>query len=226
MNIIIFPYIKDERVVRLNRKLTAGVITSLLLAPTAIANAQENDAQTRVTPQTEQVGYANVVATATTREQLIAEFGKLSEISSGDEMVIAEGNLIVVQNSGDFNADEKAIIKAKYEYVVKHRELLTKLKGMGNKVNGILYSSKTFFEEVEAVNDEYVKFLGEKEPTDTTSYLYVQAQFKQAVDTALINNASSIAPTMRNSVLQYGYDKAARDAYFGKKDWTLENYQN
>ena len=217
MNIIIFPYIKDERVVRLNRKLTAGVITSLLLAPTAIANAQENDAQTRVTPQTEQVGYAKAVAAATTREQLIAEFGKLSENSSGDEMVIAEGNLIVVQNSGDFNADEKAIIKAKYEYVVKHRELLTKLKGIGNKVNGISYSSKTFIEEVEDINDEYVKFLGEKEPTDTTSYLYVQAQFKQAVDTALINNASSIAPTMRNSVLQYGYDKAARDAYFGKK---------
>ncbi|WP_249685471.1 hypothetical protein, partial [Bacillus velezensis] len=96
------------------------VITSLSIETTAIANAQENDAQTRVTPQTEQVGYANVVAAATTREQLIADFGKLSEISSGDELVIAEGNLIVVQNSEDFNADEKAVIKAKYEYVVKH----------------------------------------------------------------------------------------------------------
>lgn len=96
MNTIIFLYINDERVVRLNRKLTAGVITGLLLAPTAIANAQENDAQSRVTTHTEQVAYMNEVAAATTREQLIAQFGKLSENSSADDMVIAKGDLQVL----------------------------------------------------------------------------------------------------------------------------------
>jgi len=74
-----FLYIQNERVVRLNRKLTAGVITSLLLAPTAIANAQENDAQPRVSTQTEQVANINGVAAATTKEQMIAQFAKLSE---------------------------------------------------------------------------------------------------------------------------------------------------
>ncbi|KPN97845.1 cell wall-binding protein [Lysinibacillus sp. ZYM-1] len=199
----------------MNRKLTAGVITSLLLAPTAIANAQENDAQSRVTTQTEQVSYVNAVAAATTKEQLIAQFGKLSENSTAGEMVIAEGDIKVVQNSSEFLPEEKAIIQAKYDYVVEHRELLTKLKEIGTKIGTISYSNKTFFKDVEEVKNAYSTFLGEKETT--ASYLYVQDQFKKALDVALINNASEIASTMRNSVLQFGYEEAARNNYFKGK---------
>lgn len=160
MNIIIFLYIKNERVIRLNRKLTAGVITSLLLAPTAIANAQENDAQSRVTAQTEQVSYVNAVAAATTKEQLIAQFGKLSENSTANEMVIADGDIKVVQNSNDlgFDNNEKALIQAKYDYVVEQRRLLNELQAIWKKISAISNTSKTFIDDVNAVETEYQSF--------------------------------------------------------------------
>lgn len=133
--------------VRLNRKLTAGVLTSLLLAPTAIANAQENDAQSRITTQSEQVAYTNEVAAATTREQLIAQFGKLSENSTADDMVIAKGDLQVLSAAG-FNGDEVEFIEAKYRYVEEQRSLLSELQKLGKEMTGISFTSKTFIAEV------------------------------------------------------------------------------
>lgn len=217
MNRIIFLYIKNERVVRLNRKLTAGVITSLLLAPTAIANAQENDAQSRATVQTEQVSYVNAVAAATTKEQLIAQFGKLSENSTANEMVIADGDIKVVQNSNDlgFDNNEKALIQAKYDYVVEQRRLLNELQAIWKKISTISYTSKTFIDDVKAVETEYDNFLG-NETTDH-SYLFVQKQFEEAVDAAFANSASSITNTIRGTVLQYGYKEADRNNYFKGK---------
>ncbi|WP_240186166.1 cell wall-binding protein [Lysinibacillus fusiformis] len=217
MNTIVFLYIKDERVVRLNRKLTAGVITSLLLTPTAIANAQENDAQSRVTTQTEQVSYVNAVATATTKEQLIAQFGKLSENSTANEMVIADGDIKVVQNSNDlgFDNNEKALIQAKYDYVVEQRRLLNELQAIWKKISAISYTSKTFLNDVNAVETEYESFLGNE--TKDKSYLFVQKQFEQAVDAAFANSASSITNTVRGTVLQYGYKEVDRNNYFKGK---------
>ncbi len=217
MNIFIFLYIKNERVIRLNRKLTAGVITSLLLAPTAIANAQENDAQSRVTAQTEQVSYVNAVAAATTKEQLIAQFGKLSENSTANDMVIADGDIKVVQNSNDlgFDNNEKALIQAKYDYVVEQRRLLNELQAIWKKISAISNTSKTFIDDVNAVKTEYESFLG-NETTDK-SYLFVQKQFEKAVDAAFANSASSITNTVRGTVLQYGYKEADRNNYFKGK---------
>ncbi|GEM_PF-418606 len=217
MNIIIFLYIKNERVIRLNRKLTAGVITSLLLAPTAIANAQENDAQSRVTAQTEQVSYVNAVAAATTKEQLIAQFGKLSENSTANEMVIADGDIKVVQNSTDlgFDNNEKALIQAKYDYVVEQRRLLNELQAIWKKISAISNTSKTFIDDVNAVETEYQSFLGNE--TADKSYLFVQKQFEKAVDAAFANSASSITNTIRGTVLQYGYKEADRNNYFKGK---------
>lgn len=220
MNTIIFLYINDERVVRLNRKLTAGVITGLLLAPTAIANAQENDAQSRVTTHTEQVAYMNEVAAATTREQLIAQFGKLSENSSDNELVIADGDITIVQNSADFNADEKAFIQAKYDYVVKQRLLLKKLKEISDTMGTISYTSKTFINDVKSVQSQYETFLGDE--STATSYQYVQDQFNQVVLAALNNGAKDIASTVRGTVLQYGYDEVARNVYFKGKGMDVD----
>ncbi|MDC6270257.1 cell wall-binding protein [Lysinibacillus fusiformis] len=203
--------------IRLNRKLTAGVITSLLLAPTAIANAQENDAQSRVTAQTEQVSYVNAVAAATTKEQLIAQFGKLSENSTANDMVIADGDIKVVQNSNDlgFDNNEKALIQAKYDYVVEQRRLLNELQAIWKKISAISNTSKTFIDDVNAVKTEYESFLG-NETTDK-SYLFVQKQFEKAVDAAFANSASSITNTVRGTVLQYGYKEADRNNYFKGK---------
>lgn len=220
MNTIIFLYINDERVVRLNRKLTAGVITGLLLAPTAIANAQENDAQSRVTTHTEQVAYTNEVAAATTREQLIAQFGKLSENSSDNELVIADGDITIVQNSADFNADEKAFIQAKYDYVVKQRLLLKKLKEISDTMGTISYTSKKFINDVKSVQSQYETFLGDE--STATSYQYVQDQFNQVVLAALNNGAKDIASTVRGTVLQYGYDEVARNVYFKGKGMDVD----
>lgn len=222
MNTIIFLYINDERVVRLNRKLTAGVITGLLLAPTAIANAhaQDNEGQSHISIQSEKVAYANEVAATIAREQLIAQFGKLSENSSDNEMVIADGDITIVQNSADFNADEKAFIQAKYDYVVKQRLLLKKLKEISDKMGTISYTSKTFINDVKNVQSQYETFLGDE--STATSYQYVQDQFNQVVLAALNNGAKDIASTVRGTVLQYGYDETARNVYFKGKGMDVD----
>lgn len=222
MSTIIFLYINDERVVRLNRKLTAGVITGLLLAPTAIANAhaQDNEGQEHISIQSEKVAYANEVAATIAREQLIAQFGKLSENSSDNEMVIADGDITIVQNSADFNADEKAFIQAKYDYVVKQRLLLKKLKEISDKMGTISYTSKTFINDVKNVQSQYETFLGDE--STATSYQYVQDQFNQVVLAALNNGAKDIASTVRGTVLQYGYDEIARNVYFKGKGMDVD----
>nr|WP_313150462.1 cell wall-binding protein [Lysinibacillus capsici] len=208
--------------VRLNRKLTAGVITGLLLAPTAIANAhaQDNEGQSHISIQSEKVAYANEVAATIAREQLIAQFGKLSENSSDNEMVIADGDITIVQNSADFNADEKAFIQAKYDYVVKQRLLLKKLKEISDKMGTISYTSKTFIKDVKNVQSQYETFLGDE--STATSYQYVQDQFNQVVLAALNNGAKDIASTVRGTVLQYGYDEAARNVYFKGKGMDVD----
>lgn len=224
MNTIIFLYINDERVVRLNRKLTAGVITGLLLAPTAIANAQENDAQSRVTTHTEQVAYTNEVAAATTREQLIAQFGKLSENSSADDMVIAKGDLQVLSAAG-FNEHEVAFIEAKYRYLEEQRSLLSELQKLGKEMTGISFTSKTFIADVAAFDKKYDNFL--KIGTDNLkAYVTVQKEFEAAVNEALVNNAKDIASTIRGTSLQYGYTDAERNAYFKGKGMDVDKLNN
>ncbi len=216
---MVFLYIKNERVVRLNRKLTAGVITSLLLAPTAIANAQENDAQSRVTAQTEQVSYVNAVAAATTKEQLIAQFGKLSESSTADEMVIAKGDLATLSEP-EFNKDEITFINAKYKYVVEQRRLLIKLQQIGTEISKVTYTSKSFLNDVSAVVTNYNSFL-EKDVNDAP-YVTVQKEFEDALKIALANDAKSIASTIRGNSLQYGYNEVETIAYFKRKGADIE----
>ncbi|MEC1302457.1 cell wall-binding protein [Lysinibacillus capsici] len=210
--------------VRLNRKLTAGVITGLLLAPTAIANAQENDAQSRVTTHTEQVAYTNEVAAATTREQLIAQFGKLSENSSADDMVIAKGDLQVLSAAG-FNEHEVAFIEAKYRYLEEQRSLLSELQKLGKEMTGISFTSKTFIADVAAFDKKYDNFL--KIGTDNLkAYVTVQKEFEAAVNEALVNNAKDIASTIRGTSLQYGYTDAERNAYFKGKGMDVDKLNN
>ncbi|MGE7810379.1 cell wall-binding protein [Lysinibacillus capsici] len=206
--------------VRLNRKLTAGVITGLLLAPTAIANAQENDAQSRVTTQTEHVTYMNEVAAATSREQLIAQYAKLSENSSADEMVIAKGDLATLSEP-EFHKDEIDFINAKYNYVEEQRRLLSELQLIGNEMNGIAYTSKSFIKNVSDLEKKYTEFLNVG-LQNKKSYFTVQKEFETAVTAALVNNAKSIASTVRGTALQYGYDEVARNVYFKGKGMDID----
>ncbi|MGR7908345.1 cell wall-binding protein [Lysinibacillus capsici] len=206
--------------VRLNRKLTAGVITGLLLAPTAIANAQENDAQSRVSTQTEQVTYMNEVAAATSREQLIAQYAKLSENSSADEMVIAKGDLATLSEP-EFHKDEIGFINAKYNYVEEQRRLLSELQLIGNEMNGIAYTSKSFIKNVSDLEKKYTEFLNVG-LQNKKSYFTVQKEFETAVTAALVNNAKSIASTVRGTALQYGYDDVARNVYFKGKGMDID----
>ncbi|MED3875792.1 MULTISPECIES: cell wall-binding protein [Lysinibacillus] len=206
--------------VRLNRKLTAGVITGLLLVPTAIANAQENDAQSRVSTQTEQVTYMNEVAAATSREQLIAQYAKLSENSSADEMVIAKGDLATLSEP-EFHKDEIDFINAKYNYVEEQRRLLSELQLIGNEMNGIAYTSKSFIKNVSDLEKKYTEFLNVG-LQNKKSYFTVQKEFETAVTAALVNNAKSIASTVRGTALQYGYDDVARNVYFKGKGMDID----
>ena len=215
-----FPIqIKDERVVRLNRKLTAGVIAGLLLTPTAIANAQENDAQPRVMTQTEQVAPVMTVAANTAKEQIIARLGKLSENSTDDEMAIAKEDLIIVKNSSDFDFTEEELIEAKYNYIKEQRRLLGELKTIGDSINAISYTSKNFLQEVTNAKDKYEKFLGNAQ--QEKSYLYVQDQFRQVIVEALENGEEALVSAIRGTTLQYGYDETGRNNYFKGKGFDI-----
>lgn len=196
---------------KLKKPLKVGVLTSLLLTPAAIANVQEAQAQTVV--QAEQVAYVNAVATTETRNKTIEQFGKLSETSTANEMVIADGDVKVLSTT-DFNDNERAFIKAKYEYVVAQRGFVKKLNELGKSINAITYTSRTFVDDVAAVQAEYTAFLGSTSAAN--SYLAVQNNFNVAVNTALANDAKDIVSSVRGTSLQYGYDDTERNNYFKK----------
>ncbi len=199
----------------LKKPLKVGVLTSLLLAPAALANAQEVATQPHAT-QGEQVAYVNVVASTDTREKTIAQFGKLSETSSTNDMIIAKGDVAVLSTT-DFNADEIKFITAKYTYIESQRTQLDKLKAIGTRINALSYTSKTFVEEVTNVHKDYVAFLGSETSPDAGTYLHVQGTFENAVNTALASpNANGIVPSIRGTALQYGHKEAERNNYFKK----------
>ncbi|MGE7672124.1 hypothetical protein ACQKMV_00895 [Lysinibacillus sp. NPDC094403] len=195
----------------MKKPIQVGVITSLLLTPAAIANAQEGQPQT--ISQTNQVANVNVAATDA-RSQTIAQFGKLSVTSTNDEMVIAKGDVAVLGDKG-FNPAEVNFIKAKYDYVVAQRDLLAKLKTIGDKIGKLSYTSKTFVDEVTAVYEEYDTFLVSN--TKEEPYLKVQKTFENAVNAALASqDANGIASTIRGTSLQYGYEGPYLIDYFKK----------
>jgi len=196
---------------KLKKPLKVGVLTSILLTPAALANVQEAQAQTIT--QAEQVAYVNAVATIETRNKTIEQFGKLSETSSANDMVIADGDVQVL-STDDFNDDEIAFITEKYNYVVAQRAFLKNVSDIGKSINTLSYTNKTFIADVKKVQADYDKFLGEESVAD--SYLAVQKDFKDAVNTALANDAKSIVSAVRGTSLQYGYDDAERNNYFKK----------
>lgn len=201
----------------LKKPIQVGVITSLLLTPAAIANAQEGQSQT--ISQVNQVANVNVAATDT-RSQTIAQFGKLSVTSTNDEMVIAKGDVAVLSTT-DFKPDEINFIKAKYEYVVAQRDLLAKLKTIGAEISKSSYTSKTFFDDVTKLHQNYTTFLGSE--TEAGSYLKVQKTFENAVNTALASaEAKDIVSSIRGTSTQYGYGESERIDYFKKSGADIE----
>ncbi len=196
---------------KLKKPLKVGVLTSLLLTPAALANVQEAQAQT--VTQAEQVAYVNAVAAIETRNKMIEQFGKLSETSSANDMVIADGDVKVLSNK-DFSINEIAFITAKYNYVVAQRAFLKNLSEIAKSINTLSYTNKTFIVEVEEVQKAYDEFLGST--LQPNSYLAVQETFKDAVNTALANDAKEIVSAVRGTSLQYGYDVSERNNYFKK----------
>ncbi|WP_409367958.1 hypothetical protein [Lysinibacillus sp. 38-6] len=195
----------------MKKPLKVGVLTSLLLTPAALANVQEAQAQT--VTQAEQVAYVNAVAAIETRNKMIEQFGKLSETSSANDMVIADGDVKVLSNK-DFSINEIAFITAKYNYVVAQRAFLKNLSEIAKSINTLSYTNKTFIVEVEEVQKAYDEFLGST--LQPNSYLAVQETFKDAVNTALANDAKEIVSAVRGTSLQYGYDVSERNNYFKK----------
>lgn len=190
---------------KLKKPLKVGVLTSLLLTPAALANVQEAQAQT--VTQAQQVASITTEATIETRNKTIEQFGKLSETSSANDMVIADGDVQVL-STDDFNDDEITFITAKYNYVVAQRDSLKKLTEIGKSIAALSYSSKTFIADVKKAQEDYDKFL--------LPYLAVQETFKDEVNTALANDAKSIVSAVRGTSLQYGYEDTERTNYFKK----------
>ncbi len=191
----------------LKKPIQVGVITSLLLTPAAIANAQEGQPQT--ISQENQQANVNVAATVTDpRAQTIAQFGKLSEKSGATEMAAAKRDLAFL--SDNFDEEEIYFITAKYNYIEKQIVLLKKLKDIGASINGLSYTSKTFMKEVNDVFTRYEKFLG----TEEGNYLSVQKTFKDAVDTATNNKARAIVKDVTGTSLQYEFPEPDRNTYF------------
>jgi len=193
----------------LKKQIKVGIITSLLLTPAAIANAQETQPQT--ISQENQVTNVNVAATDT-KSQTIAQFGKLFDKSTATDMAAAKRDLDLLSSYG-FNNDEIDFIKAKYYYTENQINLLREIKEIGASINGISYSSKTFVQDVKKVSDRYKEFLG-TEDSPEKSYLFVQNTFKKAVNTAINNTAKDIVVNVTGSSLQYNFDDNGRNGYF------------
>ncbi|MFJ8102280.1 hypothetical protein [Lysinibacillus sp. NPDC096212] len=192
----------------MKKPLQVGVITSLLLTPTAIANAQEGQPQT--ISQADQVANLNVAATDA-KSQTIAQYGKLSDRSTAPEMAAAKRDLAFL--SDNFDDDEIGFITAKYNYIEQQIILLSELKKIGTSINGISYTSKTFIKDVNDAFDRYKAFLGEKDPVKDT-YLFVQNTFKDAVITATNNGAKAIVKDVTGTSLQYEFPEPDRNTYF------------
>ncbi|WP_419150261.1 hypothetical protein [Lysinibacillus xylanilyticus] len=193
----------------MKKQIQVGVITSLLLTPTAIANAQEGQPQT--ISQENQVANVNIAATnANAKSQTIAQYGKLSEKSTTAEMAAAKRDLAFL--SDNFDIDEIEFITAKYNYIEKQIILLSDLKNIGTSIKGISYTSKTFIKDVNDAWNRYQTFLGATDADKT--YLYVQQTFKGAVNTATNNKARAIVKDVTGKSLQYDYEGAALIAYF------------
>lgn len=191
----------------LKKPIQVGVITSLLLTPAAIANAQEEQPQT--ISQANQVANVNVAA-VDAKTQIIAQYGKLSEKSTATEMAAAKRDLAFL--SDNFADDEIKFITAKYNYIEQQIILLSDLKKIGTSINGLSYTSKTFIKDANDAFDRYKTFLGEENTVDT--YLYVQKTFKDAVVTATNNGAKSIVKDVTGTSLQYEFPEPDRNTYF------------
>lgn len=193
----------------LKKQIQVGVITSLLLTPTAIANAQEGQPQT--ISQENQVANVNIAATNTNaKSQTIAQYGKLSEKSTTLEMAAAKRDLAFL--SDNFDTDEIEFITAKYNYIENQIILLSELKNIGTSIKGISYTSKTFIKDVNDAWNRYQTFLGATNADKT--YLNAQQTFKGAVNTATNNKARAIVKDVTGKSLQYDYEGAALIAYF------------
>ncbi|GLC87864.1 hypothetical protein [Lysinibacillus piscis] len=188
----------------MNKPIRVGVLASLLLAPTMIANAQE------IQPQevSQVTSYTNAVAVDDTqRAAIIKQYGALTEKSTADAMVIAKRDLALLSTAG-FNDEEISFITAKYNYIEAQKAQLVKLKEIGTAINALSYTSKTFTTDVPKVENDYEAFL--------TSYDTVQFDFQGAVDDATqdISEAKSIVNAVTGTSLQYGYNETARKTYF------------
>ena len=186
----------------LKKKLRVGVLTSLLLAPAAIANAQENEAQPQnVTPQIAQTTYSHTVAAVESKEQLQMMYKNLTDKSSIEDITIAESRVNGLA-APDFTADDIIFIEAKLAYVRAQKTLLTQIKTLGANINKLTYTGSSLVQDVVTVEDEKDKFL--------TEYEDVQLTFEMAVNDAPPAAVSS----MLGLAVQYGFDEATQKNYF------------
>ncbi len=189
----------------LKKPLKVGVLTSLLLAPAALANAQEVATQPHAT-QAEQVAYINAVAAVETKEQLQTMYKNLTDKSSLDDITIAESRFTGLGAAG-FDADEVTFIKAKVAYVRAQKTLLTEINQLGSKITKLTYTNSSLIQDVETANKEYEDFM---DVTIEKSYAKVQKTFKDAVELA----PPTAVASMLGLAVQYGHDEAAKKAYF------------
>lgn len=186
----------------LKKKLRVGVLTSLLLAPAAIANAQENEAQPQnVTPQIAQTTYSHTVAAVESKEQLQMMYKNLTDKSSIEDITIAESRVNGLA-APDFTADDIIFIEAKLAYVRAQKTLLTQIKTLGANINKLTYTGSSLVQDVVRVEGEKGDFL--------TEYEDVQLTFEMAVNDAPPAAVSS----MLGLAVQYGFDEATQKNYF------------
>lgn len=185
----------------LKKPIKVGVLTSLLLTPAALANAQEIQPHQK----TEQIAYVNAVAVET-KEQLQTMYKNLTDKSSLDDITIAESRFSGLSAAG-FTVDEIQFIKAKVAYVRAQKTLLTEIKSLGESINKLTYTSSSLIRDAEATEDKYKEFMNEAK---AGSYANVQKTFKEAVNTAPQTAISS----MLGLAVQYGYDEAGQKNYF------------
>lgn len=188
--------------VLLKNTLKAGVLTSLLLAPATIANAQEQEViPQNITSKITESTYSNTVAVEESKTLLETMYKNLTDKSSMDDITIAESRFGGLQGAG-FSEGEINFIKAKVAYVRAQKDLLTQIKTLGTNINKLTFTNSSLVLDVVTVNDEKTTFL--------TGYENVQQTFKIAVT----NAPPTAVSAMLGLAVQYGHDETARKSYF------------
>lgn len=136
----------------MKKKVQAGLITSLLLAPGIVAQASTNDTAVPVT----EIPY-NTVASLTQFEQLIAVFAPANEHISASELTLLNSryNNLTVAEEAALGDGMYTLIDEKLRYIEGVHSLKIQATHLATRIAGLSLTSGTLIKDTEKAQADY-----------------------------------------------------------------------